>query len=145
MVSDNPFLLLFLVPILLVSLGLDLAPVIAKSLYIPSSYAALVTLDHFERVVKLAHEGAERLAQYQREEERTRDEPREADGILPDEMYGPHLPGNDNIFHANENAASLAKAAPIEPAKRKRGRPTLEELARRAMLNGQSGKPGDVT
>ena len=70
MVAENPFLLLLLVPILLVSLGLDLAPVIAKSLYIPSSYAALVALDHFERVVKLAHEGAERLARYQREEDR---------------------------------------------------------------------------
>jgi hypothetical protein len=144
MVADNPLLLLFLVPILLVSLGLDLAPVIAKSLYICSSYAAFTALDHFERVVKISHEGAERLAPYQREEQRTPGEPRAAGGILPDEMFGPPVPANDNMVHANENEASLAKAPPAEPAKRKRGRPTLEEVARRAMLNGQSGKPGDV-
>ncbi len=144
MVSENPLLLLFLVPILLVSLGLDLAPVIAKSLYIPSSYAALVTLDHFERVAKLAHEGAERLERYQREEDRTADKLAETDQILPDEMFGPPWPANENLFHANENETSLTEAAPTQPAKRKRGRPTNEELARRAMLNGQADHPGDI-
>jgi hypothetical protein len=115
---ENPKLLLMILALELIALGMELAPVLAKQRYVPSTYAAIVTLEQLTATASLAHDGAKRLAQYDEDEARKTSVAGHGDA-----EGAPHA-ANSNSPHANNNHRDAAHGAdPATVSKRKRGRP----------------------
>jgi hypothetical protein len=95
-----------------IAFGIEVAPVLAHWIYVPSSTAAAMALDHLRRTTALARQGASLFV---------------ADDLLP-----PENPSNDDQKH--ERPQPPAPEPPPEP-RRKRGRP------RKTPLNGHLPPP----
>jgi Domain of unknown function (DUF4407) len=115
LVHETPLLLLFVIGFMIVSLALELGPMICSATHIPSIYAARVTLDHYLEVTKLASDGAQKLGARAAES---------IAGSTADPQGQSAVVASDLPKAANDNAgdtSALNGARPRRPVGRPRG------------------------
>ncbi|MGY8666190.1 DUF4407 domain-containing protein [Bradyrhizobium sp. UFLA05-109] len=110
---ENPLRLVIVGAIEAIAFGIEIAPVLAHWIYVPSAYAAAMALDHLRRTTALARQGAALFEPH----EPTREDPRE---VEKDERPEPEPPDTE---------------PPAPEPRRKRGRP------RKSPLNGHLPPP----
>ncbi len=118
LLTENPKLLFIVLAIEFVALGIDLAPVFAKSIYVPSKYAAVIALEHLQQTAALARQGAVTLHQIMHPAdgaERSQDNP--AEDVATDADAAARKPE-----HEQDEFGTT-------PMKRKRGRPPKSSYA----------------
>lgn len=144
LIIENPQVLLMVLALEILLTGLDCAGFIARMGAPSSTYDKLLAKAHILQTVSLAKECADGLAQYD-----VNEEPRKADVSVQGSDGGKDtganlpLPSNDNVTHANDTDRAFGNQLSAKQQKRKRGRPSNEELARRSRLNGQAD-PGEI-
>jgi hypothetical protein len=125
--EQNPGLLIVVAGIELIALGLTLAPALAHSIYVPSSFAARMALEHLKTVTRMAREGAILMAAAQQQQDKPGDDAEpEAIGMPADPP--PHSPAPaTGAVPAREPAPEAPPTAPMivptEAPRRRRGRP----------------------
>jgi hypothetical protein len=131
---DDPKLLLLLIPILLLSMALELGPLFCSTTYMPSVYAARVALEHFIEVTRLASDAAKRL------------------GVIEDDVQAATTTGtptDDNATEItvsdeaakrfNDNELPHAGMNGATPPRRGRGRPRKNGLDHNSREAGHEG------
>jgi predicted transcriptional regulator len=114
LVHEDPKLLIFVIGFMIVSLALELGPMICSATHIPSTYAARVTLEHFLEVTKLAADGAQQLRARTSEGTTANSQDQSTvQGPLADALTRP----------ANDNAIVTSSLNGATPPRRGRGRP----------------------
>jgi hypothetical protein len=120
MTRDDPKLLAITLALDFVFLCMELAPVIAKQRYIPSAYAAYVTLEQYVATVRLAKNGADRLAAFEQGD----------CAVGPGERVRPDVPASSVVGSnlskekkLDDVTAGSNGGTPLSTMKRKRGRP----------------------
>jgi hypothetical protein len=119
--KDDPKLLLLILAFEIISFALELGPMWCAAKYIPSAYAARVTLQHFIEVSKLVKEGAKELGAPAADAQ----EPREptANPPAPDPPNPP--PATTEAANDNDPALAGLNGAML---RRPRGRPRKNGL-----------------
>jgi hypothetical protein len=145
LIVENPRVLIMVLALEFLFAGLDCAGFIARLGAPSSTYDKLLAKEHLLETVALAKDCADGLAKYDVEDGANAETPPEVgDGTTTasEEAQAPS-PANDNVPHANDNGGTPADQTSLNTPKRKRGRPSNEEKAERARLNGQAD-PKDV-
>jgi hypothetical protein len=115
LVHENPYLLLFVIGFMIVSLALELGPMICAATRTPSVYAARVTRDHFLEITKLAMEGAEKLGARRVDQHESAQPVRATPG---NEFAGGSIVSNDNgPPRTGMNGATPPRRGPGRPRK----------------------------
>lgn len=113
MLDQNLKLFILVIGIEILSLSLELAPVVAHTWYVPSSFAAHLALQHLNAVTRLAREGATHLEAIAPATIET------ASGKADDTDAAAPLPTDV----APDQSPTPPPLPPGDPPKRKRGRP----------------------
>jgi hypothetical protein len=129
--KDDPKLLLLILAFEIISFALELGPMWCAARYLPSAYAARVTLQHFIEVSKLAKEGAEELGA-------TGADAQEAPkpNATPPTPEPPGAAPDTTSKAANDNHPGISGLNGATPKRRKRGRPRKDELDQASRESG---------
>jgi hypothetical protein len=145
--KDDPKLLLLILAFEAISFALELGPMWCAARYLPSAYAARVTLQHFIEVTKLAKEGARELGASEGAREKSDEAPAASSKTATTDNVRPAaMPGANNEA-ANDNHPSTSElngAKPRRPVGRPLGSKTRSRKngLRKNGLNNSSGENG---